>query len=200
MNAATYRFESTAEIQLTKLLGIPRLSTPKIKLRGPTTIERSDSTAPSPGRFFAETKMKEMNLSGKIFGIEVKVSLNGDHASKGAIEGRANPKSKDPQKPDPVGKLRSYFDVFINISTPLGTLVNKEPVRMEAHIQKVPPAWAKYRQYSPPRTLFDKVIGSIIADALHATHIVKLINKGSPNGGRDSDVKHVRGKGSIAKG
>jgi hypothetical protein len=176
MNASTYTFNSTAEIQLTKLLGIPKLKTPRIRLSGPTRIDRADSAAPSPGRFFAETTLKEMNLSGKILGVQVKVSLSTDHVSKGGIEGRADPRSKDPKKPEPIGKLRSYFDVFINISTPLGTLVNKDPVRMEAQIRQVPPSWARYKQYSPPRTLFDKVIGSIIADALHATHVVRLVD------------------------
>lgn len=183
MNASTYTFNSTAEIQLTKLLGIPKLKTPKIKLSGPARISRTDSTAPSPGRFFAETTLEELNLTGKLMGINIKVSLNTDHASKGAIEGKADPKSKDPHKPDPKGPLKSYFDVFVNIATPLGTLVNKEPVRMEAQIRQVPPAWARYRQYSPPRTLFDKVIGSIIADMLHATHVVKFVNEQAPGGG-----------------
>jgi len=178
MNASTYTFNSAAEIQLTRLLGIPKLTTPKIKFTGPTKILRANSTAPSPGRFFAETTLQEMNLTGKVLGVDVKASLNPDYTSKGGIEGRADPKSKDPNSPDPAGKLRSYFDVFISISTPLGTLINKEPVRMEAQIKQVPPAWARYKQYSPPRTLFDKVIGSIIADALHATHVVELIDGG----------------------
>ena len=182
MNGKTYTFNSTAEIQLTKLLGIPKLKTPRIRLSGPTRISRADSTAPAPGRFFAGTTLEELNLTGKLMGVDIKVSLNPDHASKGAIEGKADPKSKDPARPDPQGTLKSYFDVYVNITTPLGTLINKDPVRMEAQIRQVPPAWARYRQYSPPRTLFDKVIGSIIADMLHATHVVKLDEPRGPKG------------------
>jgi len=180
MNASTYTFKSTAEIQLTKLLGVPKLKTPRIRLSGPTKIERAASTSPSPGRFFAATTLQEMNLSAKLLGVDVKVSLNPDYISQGGIEGRADPKSKDPGSPEPIGNLKSYFDVFMQISTPLGTLVNKEPVRMEAQIRQVPPSWARYKQYSPPRTLFDRLIGSIIADALHATHVVRLVVGGSP--------------------
>jgi hypothetical protein len=185
MNASTYTFDSTAEIQLTKLLGIPKLGTPKIRLKGPTTIRRSDSTSPAPGKFFAETTVTEMNLSGKVLGVEVKVKLNKDYTSKGAIEGRADPQSKNPRKPEPIGALKSYFDIYVDITTPLGTAFNKEPVRMQAQIRQVPPSWARYKQYSPPRTLFDKVIGSIIADALHATHVVKLVNE-KANGGAEA--------------
>jgi hypothetical protein len=185
VNGTTYKFDSTAEIQLTKLLGIPKLGSPKISLKGPTTIHRSDSTSPAPGKFLAETTVTEMNLSGKLQGVDVKVTLNSDYTSKGAIEGRADSKSPNPSSPEPIGVLKSYFDIYVNIATPLGTLFNKEPVRMQAQIKQVPPSWARYKQYSPPRTFFDKVIGSIIADALHATHVVKLVEtkpKGSKKG------------------
>lgn len=183
MNASTYTFDSTAEIQLTRLMGIPKLGTPRIKLKGPTTIRRSESTSPAPGRFRAETTITKLNLSGKIMGAAVNITLNKSFLSKGAIEGRADPKSKNPGKPEPIGALKSYFDIYVDITTPVGTAFNKEPVRMQAQIRQVPPSWARYKQYSPPRTLFDKVIGSIIADALHATHVVKLVNVRSGNGG-----------------
>ena len=53
---------------------------------------------------------------------------------------------------------------------------------MKSRIKSVPPDWARYRQYTPPRTLFDKVIGSIIADMLHATHVVELVESKPPVG------------------
>ena len=74
--------------------------------------------------------------------------------------------------------MKSHFDVYIEITTPFGTMYNKEPVGMRAQLKAVPPDWARYRQYTPPRTFFDKVIGKVIADALHATHVVKLVNVG----------------------
>src|SRR5260370_39360185 len=102
MDGATYTFNSTAEVQLTGVLGFPRLKTPKIKLAGPTTIERSASTSPSPGKFRAKTTMKELSLSGKMLGAKISVTLNGDFTSEGFIEGRADPHSPDPSKPEPI--------------------------------------------------------------------------------------------------
>jgi hypothetical protein len=180
MNAGAYTFDSTVELRLTNLLGIAPLRTPKIKLSGPTTVERAASTAPSPGRFAARLTLKQMNLSGKVLGIDVTLGLNANQASTGIVEGRADPHSPDPSSPDPMGTLDSSFDVYIEITTPLGTLQNREPVGMKSRIKSVPPDWARYRQYTPPRTLFDKVIGSIIADMLHATHVVKLMEPQSP--------------------
>jgi hypothetical protein len=182
MDGGTYKFDSTVEIRLTNFLGIPRVTTPPIKLRGPATVVRSRSTAPGPGKFRADLQLTEMNLTGKVLGVEVKVSLNSDHDSKGAVEGRADPKSPNPQRPDPIGMLKSNFDVYINVTTPFGTTVNKEPIGMRAQIKSVPPDWAKYKQYTPPRTLFDKVVGMMMADLLHATHVVKLVNP-KPGGG-----------------
>jgi len=99
MDKSVYSFDSTVEMQLTKLLGIPRLKTPKIKLRGPTTVERSASTAPAPGRFRAELRLTNLALKGKVLGVEIKVNLNSSYESKGAVEGKADPRSSDPSKP-----------------------------------------------------------------------------------------------------
>lgn len=182
MEGGTYKFDSSVEIQLTRFLGIPRGTTPVIKLTGPATVVRSESTSPARGKFRAEVQLSEMNLKGKVLGIEIKVNLNRDYQSKGVVEGRADPKSKDPRKPDPIGMLKSSFDVYVEVTTPFGTMYNKEPVGMRAQIKAVPPPWAKYRQYTPPRTLFDKVVGMMMADMLHATHVVKLDSK-QPGGG-----------------
>ena len=175
MDAATYRFDSTAEVELTRLLGLPRVKTPKIKLAGPTTIERAHSVSPAPGKFQAKTTIKELNLSGKVLGVKVSVSLNRDHKSEGAIEGRADPNSVDPNKPEPIGRLKSYFHVYVSVTTPFGVLYNKEPVEMRATIDSIPPSRAKYKQYSPPRDLFDKIFRTIAAQMQCAAHNVKLV-------------------------
>jgi hypothetical protein len=174
MDASTYTFDSTAEIRLRNVLGIPRLSTAMIRLRGPTTVYRAASTAPAAGRFQAETELKEMNLHGKLFGVDIRVTLNDQRSSKGEISGRSDPGSPDPASPEPIGALRSTFDVYMNVAMPFGTLVNNDPIGMRAQIKSVPPDWAKYRQYTPPRSLFDKIVGMMIAEALHASHVVKI--------------------------
>ena len=174
MKAETYRFNSDAQIRLKKLLGFPGVLTPKIKLKGPTVIHRDASTAPSPGRFSAKLTMREMNLAGKVLGAKVKVALNDDPSfpSEGLVEGRAEPHSPDPQSPEPIGMQKSHFDVFIKISTPFGTFFNDKPVVMRAALKSVPPDWAKYRQYSPPRDFLDKVTRSIVAQATCDWHQV----------------------------
>jgi hypothetical protein len=182
MDGGKYTFDSAVELQLTKFMGIPRGTTPVIKLRGPATVARSPSTAPSSGKFHADVELTDMSLTGKVFGVEIKVNLNKDFKSTGAIEGRADPKSKNPKSPEPIGVLNSNFNVYVDVTTPVGTMYNKDPVGMRAQINAVPPKWARYKQYTPPRTLFDKVVGMIMADMLHATHVVKL-EKSEPGDG-----------------
>lgn len=181
MDAATYRFNSTAEVQLTKLFGLPRLKTPKIKLEGPTRVNRADSTSPAPGRFRATTTMTELNLSGKMLGAKVSVTLNDKYkTSEGAIEGRADPKSSDPNKPDPIGPLKSYFHVFVSVKTPFFTISNKEPIDMKATIASIPPDRGKYKQYSPPRDLYDAIFRTIFAQMQCAVHNVIYVD-GAPD-------------------
>ena len=43
MKGATYTFDSTAEVQLDRILGLPGVKTPIFQLAGPTTIRRDDS-------------------------------------------------------------------------------------------------------------------------------------------------------------
>jgi hypothetical protein len=183
MDGGRYTFDSAVELQLTKFMGIPRGTTPTIKLRGPATVVRSPSTSPAAGKFHADVEMTDINLTGKVFGVEIKVRLNKDFKSTGAVDGRADPKSKNPKSPEPLGMLNSTFNVYVDVTTPAGTMYNKEPVGMRAQIKEVPPSWARYKQYTPPRTLFDKAIGMIMADMLHATHVVKLVNLKPPPGG-----------------
>lgn len=174
MDASTYTFESTAQMRLTKLLGIPGVTTPIVALAGPTTVSRAASTAPAPGRFRAETRLTAMNLRGTVLGVTITATLNDDYQSTGAIEGRADPKSPDPNKPEPIGSLKSTFKVWVKIVTPLGTLINKDSVDVEAQIKTIPPAYARYLQHSPPRNLYEKKMDLLIAELVHATHIVKF--------------------------
>jgi hypothetical protein len=173
MDAATYRFNSTAEIQLAKLLGFPRLKGPKIKLAGPTTIARDKSTSPAPGKFQVKTTMQQLDLSGKLLGVPVSVKLNSSKTSAGLTEGRADPNSSDPKSPDPIGNLKSNFLVYIQVNTPFGVLSNQEPIEMRATIKSMPPDPGKYRQYSPARDLFDDKF-RIAAQMQCAVHDVKL--------------------------
>jgi hypothetical protein len=124
MDAGVYAFDSSVEIRLTNLLGIAPLTTPRIRLGGPTTVERAASTAPSPGRFAARLRLLQMDLTGKVLGVDVTLRLNASRASTGIVEGRSDPRSPDPNSPNPIGNLDSSFDVYVEITTPLGTLQN----------------------------------------------------------------------------
>jgi hypothetical protein len=181
MDGATYQFNSTAEIQLTRLLGFQRLTAPKIKLSGPTTIVRDKSTSPAPGKFRARTTMKELTLSGKLLGAPVTVTLNSSKVSEGFTDGRADPGSSDPSSPEPIGPLKSNFLVYVQVSTPFGTLVNQEPVEMRATISSMPPDPGKYRQYSPARDLYDDKF-KIAAQMQCAAHNVSLVLGGGDGG------------------
>jgi hypothetical protein len=178
MNGATYTLDSTAEIELARVLGFPRLRLPKVKLKGPTTVRTSKSTRPSPGRFRAETRMRDLNLSGRIMGMPVRVSLNPRRPTIGMVEGRADPNSADPMSPEPIGPLKSTFDVFVRVQTPFGELYNKEPVAMGATIGSIPPDRGRYRQYSPPRDLYDKIFRTIAAQMQCAVHQVRHVTPG----------------------
>ena len=177
MNGAMYTFDSTAEVQLNRILGLPGVRSPTIRLAGPTRIVRNDSVSPAPGRFYAKTTIVEMNLSGKLLGTRVELSLNRSHSSDGAVEGRADPKSPDPKKPEPIGLLKSYFSVYLRVKTPFGELSNKEPIEMRATIKSIPPDRAKYKQFSPPRDLYDKIFRTIAAQMQCAVHSVTLVGR-----------------------
>lgn len=175
MDEQTYTFDSTAEIRLARLLGIPRLRTPLISLAGPTRIHRSHSTSPSPGQFLARTTMQEMELTGTLLGVTVTVILNDAYDSEGTIEGQADPNSPDPAKPEPRGRLRSSFNVYVEVATPFGTFVNDQPVQMEATIKEIPPAYARYQQYSPPRDLIEKTMRYVAGEMQCAVHKVQIV-------------------------
>jgi hypothetical protein len=184
MNGATYTLDSTAEIQLARVLGFPRLRLPTVKLKGPTTVRTSRSTRPAAGRFRAVTRMQDLRLTGKVMGLPITVTLNPRLPTEGVVEGRADPNSSDPSSPDPIGPLKSTFDVFVRVDTPLGELFNKEPVRMGATIASIPPDRGRYRQYSPPRDLYDKVFRTVAAQMQCAVHQVRHPTPSGPRKAR----------------
>jgi hypothetical protein len=102
----------------------------KMKLQGPTTIFRGEE---SNGTIL--TEMVSLELSGDGFTVRAgdgvgNLNDDGPLYSPGAIIKQAsNPALAD-----------SFFNVFFEIETPVGNkLYNKEPCRMEAVIDRVPP-------------------------------------------------------------
>ena len=176
MDGGIDTFESNVEIRLAGFLRINRLATPRFSLRGKAKVERAASTSPEIARFQALMTLKEMNLVGRVLGAKIKLSLSPTQESKGIVEGRADPRSLDPTQPDPTGTLKSRFDVYVEITTPQGTMYNKEPLSMKAKLRSVPPGWAKYKQSIPSTTLFDKAMDALTADIVNATLTVKLVS------------------------
>lgn len=102
------------------------------------------------GRHQIDTELISVARIGnsRLFGGEVSVRESLNRVSAGAVtELRAN--SDFP--------AQAYFDVFVDIATPLGTVHNIEPVRMEALIGNIPPQGfdETFRSTNGPVAVYD---------------------------------------------
>ena len=128
--AGTDNSPSKAEVQLEIPCG--STPTPIIKLNGPTIVERQAGTSVPP--YTIDTEMVGLKLSGNAAGIG-KITIRGGRdiaPEQQPIMGQITQNAGDTV-------ADSYFDVFVAVDTPIGTLYSKEACRMKATIDRVPP-------------------------------------------------------------
>ena len=132
--AGVDEFKSAAilEIDLT-VVGGPILSTIVV---GPTRITRSDSFDPGDGKQMIATEIVSMVLRGGTPEFPITVLERGDRQSRGMIQQKT---------PDNWFPANSFFDVFIEAQTPLGVVMTRDPIRLFAMIDEIPPFQAQYQ-------------------------------------------------------
>ncbi len=141
----------------------PPLGPESMTLRGPTVIQRGNPSDPGDGRDVIDTEIIAMSLTGTAFGANIKMTESPTLNSGGQIKAQ-NSSNSFPAD--------SFFDVFVEIDTPIGRLHNNDPLTMRQIIDCIPP----YRAiYLPAVTLTLPLFngqGQEVARLTHAKHQV----------------------------
>jgi len=143
----------------------PPLDSLDCDLSGPTQIRRNPLAV--VGNDAVPVEMTAMELTGTCVpgNVSVTVRESSSEASTGLIV------EQDNEVPDVLEfKAESYFDIFFEVETPLGTLHNQEPIRMECKIQDIPPSGCFYEPDVGDVPLYndDK---KLVGELKHARHI-----------------------------
>ncbi len=154
-------FESAASVTIDlSLSGGPVM---KVDLAGPTMIQRGDPFDPGDGRMTIDTEIVSLALSGVSPIGPITVRESGIRRSTGQIV---------QQTAGTDFPADSFFDVFVEIETPLGTFVNNEPVVLQSVIDAIPPLQA---EYTPPTVIgvsLYTATGVRVGVITHASHFV----------------------------
>ena len=133
-------------------------------LSGPTLITRSAVVEDTLD--YIETEIVAMNLTGMCGGAaDVTIRESSALASTGRITEQQNSVPGELEF-----KANSYFDIFFEVDTPIGTLHNQDPLHLECKIQGIPPYGCVYEPDVGNLILYnaDK---KEVAKLLHAAHI-----------------------------
>ncbi|MFQ6092289.1 MAG: hypothetical protein ACE5OR_06345, partial [bacterium] len=139
------------------IAGSPQMN---MTLTGPTTVHRSDPYDPGDCRRQIDTEILQLDLVDG--GVTIRQSPV--KPSLGQIKAKAGQGCAD-------YCADSFFDVFFEIETMMGTLHNEQPLLMQSVICCIPPVAV----YLPPQNvlieLFDEA-GELVGYRVHARHVV----------------------------
>ncbi|HLE52274.1 MAG TPA: hypothetical protein VI755_09435, partial [Anaerolineales bacterium] len=160
-SAGVDEFDSSATVTIDLAVsGGPVL---KVTVAGPTRIQRGDPVDPGDGRLEIDTEIVSLELHGISPIGPVTIRESAVRASTGSVKQQAAGVDFPAD---------SFFDVFVEIETPVGTFHNNDPVRLQAEIDSLPPWQA---EYTPPAiigvSLFDRG-GRRVGVITHASHFV----------------------------
>jgi hypothetical protein len=153
--------DATMEIEIFGLLP-PTL----VQLSGPTVIGRGDPFDPGDGHWTIETEIVEMSLTGLVDPVgPITVSRHSTSSSLGFVT-QIVPGIDFPAE--------SFFDVFVEVETPLGPLFNSVPVGMLAEIQAIPPFDEPFSSLNPVE-LFESTnpTGPPVGRIVSVTHTLR---------------------------
>lgn len=160
-SAGTDAFDSSALITLDlSLIGGPTLT---VTVAGPTIVERSKPYNPGDGRMTIDTEIVSLHLTGMTALGPVVVRESSFRESTGQVT---------QQTPGEDFPADSFFDVFVEIDTPLGTFLNKDPILLQAVIDSLPPF---QKEYTPPPFIGVPLYttnGRQVGVITHASHYV----------------------------
>ena len=111
-----------------------------VTLNGPTTVHRNDpcvGCGPG-GRTTINTEMLQMDLTGNV------------SSAFGPVHFRESPSRPSlgqirQQTPGVDFPADSFFDIFFEIDTPIGTFHNEQPLHMQAVIDAIPPISSQHQ-------------------------------------------------------
>ena len=155
-------FKSSAAVTIDlSIIGGPVLT---LTLVGPARVERSEAVDPGDGRLIVYTEIVAMDLRGDSPVGPVEIRERGDRQSTGII------RQKTAGQDFPAD---SFFDVWVDVVTPLGVFRNDAPIRLTAMINAIPPLQAQY----VPEASFEEVnlvdaSGAKVGVIRHAVHFV----------------------------
>jgi hypothetical protein len=135
-----------------------------VTLNGPTTIHRS---SPCPGcgpggRDTIETEITDMDLTGNASFGPVHIRESPSRPSMGQIR---------QQSPGTDFPADSFFDIFVEIETPMGLLHNEQPIHMQSVINSIPPRLAIYIPPTNPDIPLYNSAGQQVGIIQHAQHV-----------------------------
>lgn len=137
-------------------------------LNGPTQVARYQNPldpydGDSDGRRDFDTEIVHLNLSGLSALGPITVSESASRDSTGVVE--------EQSAGGGFFTADSFFDVFVDIQSPVGPLHNNQPVRLECEVDSIPPIGCFYFPPIPdPIPLFDAE-DDLVGYIMHAAHI-----------------------------
>jgi len=158
-------FNSGAQFNIK--LAITPDQTHTVTLNGPTQIERKNAPADSNGngKDDVPTEIVALTLTGTSDLGPITVTQSAARKSLGMFEENANV-TAGMDFP-----AASFFDVFVEAQTTVGTLHNEVPVRLQCQIDQIPPLLCLYQPpLNEPIPLLDQN-GVILAYIVHAAHL-----------------------------
>jgi len=160
-SAGSDEFDSSATITIDLTMsGGPVLEATVI---GPTTVRRDAPYDPGDGHVTIDTEIVALELHGITPLGPITVRESPYRSSVGQVQ---------QQTAGVDFPADSFFDVFVEIETPMGVFVNNDPIRLQAEINALPPFQA---QYTPPAligvALYTRT-GRQVGVITHASHFV----------------------------
>jgi len=132
-----------------------------LTFEGPTTVSRSDPYDPGDGRIKIDTEIVSMELTKTSVNIgEIMIIESPSKESSGAVQQLSSGEDFPAD---------SFFDVYVEIQTPFGTLHNDDPVFMYATIHSIPPWGSTYESLPEPIPVKDEE-NNIVGFIKHVSH------------------------------
>ncbi len=132
-------------------------------LNGPTIVQRGDpADDDGDGLTEIQTEIVSMNLTGVTQYGPVSATQSQTRPSHGIVK-------QQTQGAD--YPAESFFDVFVELSTPLGPLHNQDPVRVQTIIDAIPPILAFYQTVYPAAVPLYNANGYQVGFIRYVVHI-----------------------------
>ncbi len=136
-----------------------------VTLNGPTLIQRGPVQQGGDGLEVVDTEIVLMMLEGDSTLGPITVRESASQDSNGEVREKENT-TQDFDFP-----AQSFFDVFFEIDTDIGTLHNTQPLRMECEVDELPPVLCLYQPPIPDPIELYSEFGQLFGWIVHGLHV-----------------------------